>query len=68
MAITVRPTTSTIIWMKSVQATARKPPTTTYTSTAMVPMIMPSVVEISPPDSTLNTSPSAVICAPTQPR
>ncbi|TWI66096.1 hypothetical protein IP91_01907 [Pseudoduganella lurida] len=28
-AMTVMPTTSTIIWMKSVIATARKPPTTT---------------------------------------
>ena len=67
-AITDRPSTSTIIWMKSVQATATKPPTITYTSTAAVPMTMPAVSEISPADSTLNTSPRAVTCAATQPR
>ena len=68
IAMIDRPITSTIIWMKSVHATARKPPITTYTSTASVPTIMPVVSDIAPLVSTENTRPSAVICAATQPR
>ena len=58
----------TIICTKSVSATDHMPPYSVYSSTTAVPSAMPQVSEIEPWLSMLNTSPSAVICAPTQPR
>jgi len=57
-----------IIWMKSVIATENMPPSIVYTSTVEAPMIMPHCCVIWPSDTTLKTSPSALICAPTHPR
>ena len=54
--------------MKSVTATDHMPPNSVYTRIEAVPSTMPTGVEIAPSESTLNTSPSAVTCADTQPR
>jgi hypothetical protein len=54
--------------MKSVIATENMPPRTVYTSTVAAPMIMPICCVTAPSETTKNTSPSALICAPTQPR
>ena len=58
----------TIIWKNVVSATDHMPPYSVYISTTAAPIRMPCACVIWPSDSTLNTSPSAVICADTQPR
>ena len=67
-AMAIRPMAITIICTKSVIATDHMPPNSVYTSTMAVPTTMPAVTDIAPCVSKLNTSPSAVICAATQPR
>ena len=62
------PASITPIWNKSVKATETMPPASVYTSTIAVPITMPCHGAMAPLVSTENTSPSAVICADTQPR
>ena len=57
-----------IIWMKSVTATDHMPPNSVYARIETVPIIMPGGIVIAPSESRLNTRPSAVTCADTQPR
>ena len=66
--MTLRPTTRMIIWMKSVTATDHMPPNKVYARIDAVPSTMPIGTEIAPSDSKLNTRPSAVTWAETQPR
>ena len=58
----------TIIWKKSVNATDSMPPEQRLDEHDATPMIIPSRGSTAPSVSTENTSPSAVICADTQPR
>ena len=57
-----------IIWKKSVSATDHIPPYSVYRRTIAAPIIMPISGVIEPCDRMLNTRPSALICAATQPR
>ncbi len=56
------------IWNRSVKATENMPPASVYTRTIATPIIIPCQGASAPSVSTLNTRPSAVTCAETQPR
>src|SRR5687767_805630 len=67
-ATPVRPRRITTDWKRSVSATDHIPPQSVYTTTIAAPIRMPLLRLIAPPESTENTSPSAVSCAEVQPR
>ena len=63
-----KPTTRMIIWKKSVTATDHMPPKSVYARIDAVPRIMPAGMLMTPAESRLKTSPSAVTWAATHPR